>query len=160
MSQKPAFSRRNFLRILWGGLSLAALAELGGLVLAFFWPRRAKATPGQGVLVGPVADFPSGSTTVLPDTRACLVRLSDGGFLALYRRCTHLGCSVPWTAARGQFVCPCHGSVFDIRGEVVSPPAPRPLDLLPVTIAEGQVWIDPTRPQPRTRFETNQVTYA
>ena len=43
------------------------------------------------------------------------VCLEDGGFLALHRQCTHLGCTVPWVPARQAFVCPCHASAFDIR---------------------------------------------
>ena len=47
----------------------------------------------------------------------------NGGFLAMSRTCTHLGCTVPWVEDEGRFVCPCHSSVFDINGDVVDPPA-------------------------------------
>jgi Rieske Fe-S protein len=55
--------------------------------------------------------------------------LQDGGFLALHRECTHLGCTVPWVSEEKRFMCPCHSSVYDINGDVLSPPAPRALDL-------------------------------
>ena len=85
------------------------------------------------------------------------MRLEDGGFLALLRRCTHLGCTVPWIPDEQRFACPCHASVFDMRGDVLSPPAPRPLDLFAVRIENGIVKVDTTRRERRSRFEPSQV---
>ena len=86
-----------------------------------------------------------------------LVRLEDGGFLALHRECTHLGCSVPWRAERERFECPCHASTFDRTGAVLGPPATRPLDLLPVRIENGQVKVELGRRIRRSAFEPSQV---
>src|ERR1035438_6846791 len=43
-------------------------------------------------------------------------------------QCTHLGCAYHWEEGRGQFLCPCHTSLFSIDGKVAAGPAPRPLD--------------------------------
>jgi cytochrome b6-f complex iron-sulfur subunit len=72
--------------------------------------------------------------------------MPDGGFLALYRKCTHLGCAVPWNPAEGRFVCPCHASAFETDGQVINPPAPRPLDRFVVTIVDGMVKVDTGTP--------------
>ena len=48
---------------------------------------------------------------------------------------------VPWEAPQNQFVCPCHASAFDARGDVLNPPAPRALDLFPVIIEAGLVKV-------------------
>jgi cytochrome b6-f complex iron-sulfur subunit len=74
------------------------------------------------------------------------------------RECTHLGCTVPWIADEGRFVCPCHASAYDINGDVVSPPAPRPLDLYEVRIENGIVKVDISRPVRRQKFELWQIT--
>ena len=88
----------------------------------------------------------------MPQGQFYLARLADGGFLALSRRCTHLGCSIPWDEEKRRFVCPCHGSIFNLAGEVLTGPAPRPLDTFPVRIENGIVKVDVTMAQKRDRF--------
>jgi cytochrome b6-f complex iron-sulfur subunit len=89
-----------------------------------------------------------------------LVRQPDGGFLALSLICSHLSCSVLWEENKNQFVCPCHSSAFDIFGNVLSSPAPRPLDYYPVIIEEGKVKVDIGQKIQRKKFEQKQLTYA
>ena len=66
------------------------------------------------------------------------------GLIAAYRKCTHLGCSVPWNAAEDQFHCPCHGSLYDKHTAVVKGgPAPKPLQLFHIiTDASGTLIVD------------------
>lgn len=54
--------------------------------------------------------------------------------LALLSTCSHLGCSVNWKADKGRFVCPCHGGVYDDKGQVVSGPPPRALTQMEIKI--------------------------
>ena len=69
---------------------------------------------------------------------------APGGLIAAYRKCTHLGCSVPWNAAEDQFHCPCHGSLYDKHTAVVKGgPAPKPLQLFHIiTDASGTLIVD------------------
>jgi cytochrome b6-f complex iron-sulfur subunit len=152
--------RRTLLDRAWKVLGLVALAELAAVAGAFLWPRRERARAGVALFVaGPVAEFTPDSVRAFPAGQFYLVRLSDGGFLALSSRCTHLGCSVPWSEKDRRFPCPCHASAFDVRGDVLSPPAQRALDLFPVTIEAGIVKVDTSRRITRTRFEAGQVAY-
>jgi menaquinol-cytochrome c reductase iron-sulfur subunit len=57
--------------------------------------------------------------------------------------CTHLGCAYHWQAERKAFLCPCHGSVFDIEGNVITGPASRPLDRYAVKIEGSRLWLGP-----------------
>ena len=155
-------SRRSFLTMLWAALGLVALAEFIAVAVAFLRPQKPAARRENAdaiVTAGAVDSFAPGSVTAFVRGRFYLSRLADGGFLALSRKCTHLGCTVPWVAAENQFVCPCHASAFDIAGSVISPPAPRALDIYAVTIENEMVKVDTGTPIKRSAFNAEQVTY-
>jgi cytochrome b6-f complex iron-sulfur subunit len=159
----PKAPRRQFLSFLWGGLGLAALAELAWVTGSFLQPgRKGAASNGPQGLVeaGAVDTFQPGTVTAFPRGRFYLARLADGGFLALSRRCPHLGCTLPWVAAQNQFVCPCHASAFDIQGAVIRSPAPRGMDLYPVTIENEVVKVATGRIVRRDRTPSPQPVYA
>jgi cytochrome b6-f complex iron-sulfur subunit len=153
-------SRRRFLGWLWGGLAAALAVELLAILGAFLRPRRRAATRPGLLEAGPVDAFAPGTVTAFPAGKFYLVRLPGGGFLALDRTCTHLGCTVPWVEERRCFACPCHASTFDITGAVESPPAPRPLDLHPVRIENGVVKVDVSRRVRREAFDPAQAASA
>jgi cytochrome b6-f complex iron-sulfur subunit len=158
--EKPRQStRRSFLS--WSGIALgaAALAEALWVALSFLRPRPGRTEPGTTDIVeaGPVEAFPPGSVTAFPRGKFYLVHLDGAGFLALDRRCTHLGCTVPWDPGLEQFACPCHSSAFDARGQVLRPPAPRPLDRFEVRIENGIVKVDTSKPLRRSTFDPSQV---
>lgn len=158
-----AAPRRTFLSHLWIGLGLTALAELIWMVDAFLRGdrrRRQKQDPSTILTAGPVDAFSPGSVTAFPRGRFYLSRLDDGGFLALSRRCPHLGCTLPWIEQEKRFRCPCHSSSFDIRGDVVDSPAPRAMDIHPVVIENAVVRVETRRVVRRDRFEATQVVYA
>jgi len=156
-------SRRGFINVLWGVLGLAALAEWVWMAISFLRPASGGADGPRAeavVRAGSVASFPAGSVTAFQRGRFYLVRLDEGGFLALSCKCTHLGCTVPWVEKERKFLCPCHASVFDMTGAVVASPAPRALDLFPVSIENSVVFVDTSRPVKRGGFEPGQATYA
>ena len=65
----------------------------------------------------------------------------EGRWIAFSPVCTHLGCFVTWDNNRKEFLCPCHGGRYTMRGEVASGPPPRPLTRLPIEVREGKVYI-------------------
>jgi len=159
-NEQDAPDRRTFLGRLWTGLGILAVLEAVAVAAAFLAPRKERGKRGAGtVAAGPVADFTPASVRPFPAGKFYLVRLADGGFLALSSKCTHLGCTVPWNDKDKVFPCPCHASTFDMRGDLLSPPAPRALDLFPVVIEAGIVKVDTGRRIERARFEPGQVTY-
>jgi cytochrome b6-f complex iron-sulfur subunit len=154
-------TRRSLLRWLWAAFGLAAAGEAAWITVSFLRPREDAGGAEMAIFVaGPADEFAPGTVTAFPAGRFYLARLEDGGFVALDRACTHLGCTVPWVAEEGRFVCPCHASAFDISGAVLNPPAPRPLDLYPVRIENGIVKVDLRRPVRRTEVRPSQMVYA
>jgi cytochrome b6-f complex iron-sulfur subunit len=155
-------SRRSFLNILWLSLGFVALVEFITVAFAFLRPDKAKARRERSdtIVTGGVLDqFIPNSVTAFVRGRFYLARLEDGGFLALSRKCTHLGCTVPWVVEESKFICPCHGSSFDITGNVINTPAPRALDMYPVIIENDIVKVDTGNPLKRSEFRADQVTY-
>lgn len=152
-------SRRDFLKIAWAFFGGVVAVETAGVFLAYLQPRLAEGEFGSVITAGLVDDFPPNSVTHIPNGRFYIVRIGDGGFLAVYHRCTHLGCTVPWDATAQKFICPCHNSQFDQQGTVENPPAPRPLDLFALTIENGEVKVDTGNIIQRQTYDMAQVVY-
>ena len=66
---------------------------------------------------------------------------SSSGLVALSATCSHLGCLVNYRKESREFVCPCHGGVYDISGNNISGPPPAPLKRFPVKIKDGMAYV-------------------
>lgn len=155
-------SRRSFIKRVWGVLGVLAGIELLWVGSGFL--RSGKTRRGdsekQLVVAGKVADFKAGDVFPFRNGQFYLVRYKNGGFLAVSLKCSHLGCSVIWDVDKQKFNCPCHASAFDKFGQVTNPPAPRPLDVYPVSINKGLVIVDTSKPLKRNSFDQSQITFA
>lgn len=158
-SEKQEYTRRDFLKMGLSVLSGLAVLEMGvGSVLYL----RAKSLEGQfgGLFVaGKVDEIPDNSVTEFSEGNFYLVRGKDGGFMALYRRCPHLGCAVEWSDSKERFYCPCHASSFDMNGDFVSQPVPKALDLFEVSFRDGQVVVDTSKIIHREHYAPDQIVY-
>lgn len=75
-------------------------------------------------------------------TAESFVKDSDGSYwVALYQRCVHLGCTVPFRDDCVSFKCPCHGSHYNVNGEYLDGPAPRSLDRFAMSFSGGNVIV-------------------
>jgi cytochrome b6-f complex iron-sulfur subunit len=153
-------SRRKFLGTLWGISTIGLLGQAGIAFFRFFKPPIDPNGFGGKVIAGQVGEFQPGTINHVQKGKFYISRLEDGGMLAMWHRCTHLGCTVPWRDDEGQFHCPCHNSIFNTRGEVLSGPAPRPLDLFAIEIVDNQIVVDTGNPIRRAEFDTSQETYT
>jgi cytochrome b6-f complex iron-sulfur subunit len=155
----PRTMRRDFLRWTVAGASTFFLVEASVGFVAFFWPQKIGAFGSE--LNVPAADVPAvGAPPVVNrDGKFWLINNEDG-MLALYWKCVHLGCTVPWNENEGQFHCPCHGSLYNRFGEVTGGPAPRPLDLMKVTVDGGNVTVDSGTITMRTAYDPSQAVKA
>lgn len=150
-------SRRNFVRNATLSAIVIVLSQLTFGFLRFFWPNKTGAF-GSVLTVG-AADVPEVGAEPYRNTagKFYLVNNEDG-VLALYWKCTHLGCTVPWNAGEDRFHCPCHGSIFFRNGVKESGPAPRPMDIFPVTVTPtGDVQVDTGSPTTRGDYDPSQT---
>ncbi len=88
------------------------------------------------------------------DLRVVVGRCSDGVF-GFEDHCTHKGGPLSDGALVGCTVqCPWHGSQFDIKtGRVVAGPAKKKIEIYPIEIRNGEVYVSPHRPQQPGRKE-------
>lgn len=134
-------NRRDFLWLGWGAL-ISFFGASAAATARFFFPNVIY-EPSQKFNAGAAASYDLGvSTRWLNEQRVWIVR-TEAGIYALWARCTHLGCTPNWFGDQQRFRCPCHGSNFNIGGDVIAGPAPIPLWRAKVEIATtGDLIID------------------
>src|SRR5919206_4216219 len=132
----------------WGSVLLVVGGWLNGF-LGFFYPHKTGAFGGT-ITAGTAEELKVGDVKVVPDGKFYVSRVPEG-FLALWWKCPHLGCTVPWkpddpsedsVEPKGRFNCPCHGSIYDRYGKIIQGPAPRPMDIFPVEIRDGKIYVN------------------
>jgi cytochrome b6-f complex iron-sulfur subunit len=153
--KRNVITRRIFLLGgFWTGLTLL-IVGLVGSPLDFMWIRRLTGFGGPITVTPDRVPPTGGDPVVIQEGRFYLLNLeagttpngeqTPGGVLALWRKCPHLGCTIPWRpdfsfqGRQGWFRCPCHGSTYTKEGGViVFGPAPRPMDVFPITVNDDR----------------------
>lgn len=159
-SSEPVASRRSIFGTLWklfGILAGIELAWIGSSILASRQRPHGESAGNSYIDAGKAETFKPGTVTAIGQGGFYVARLDDGGFLALASTCTHLGCALPWDEKEQKFICPCHGSTFDCRGEVLTSPATRALDIFPLRIENQMVKVDTGNRIKRLSHSDSQV---
>jgi cytochrome b6-f complex iron-sulfur subunit len=159
-------TRRMFLNRGIVGLMVISLSGFGATLIAFLWPA-ISAGFGAKVNAGTVSDvektlltkqpfynpvgrfyinpYPTDAATLAKAKKVyspALIAGMSAGYVALYQKCVHLGCRVPWCTSSQWFECPCHGSKYSRTGEQKHGPAPRGLDRFAISISAGSITVD------------------
>jgi cytochrome b6-f complex iron-sulfur subunit len=136
-------SRRDFLNMLKKGLAATGFTALLAPFIAYLYPPSLEETPAGPVRVGTVDDITPGKSLTIPFGRyPALVINTDQGFRAYSAVCTHFACICKWDGADEVIHCPCHEGFFEpYEGGVISGPPPTPLEKIPLTITDGEIFI-------------------
>jgi cytochrome b6-f complex iron-sulfur subunit len=159
-------TRRQFLNRGIVGMMVVAISGFGATMLAFLWPPPAAGFGGK-ITAGTVSDikktldtkvpfynpqgrfyiapYPTDPTTIAKAKKVysdAIVAGMQDGYVALYQKCVHLGCRVPWCVSSQWFECPCHGSKYNRVGEKKGGPAPRGLDRFALSVSNGNIVVD------------------
>lgn len=162
--EELGLSRRQFFnRGILTGLGIFT-AGFGVAMLGFLWPQKTGGL-GSKITVGTTGDaqdafdkkipfYNAGAKTyIVPYPKDDLPKAKkvydpriykgmEQGYVALYQRCVHLGCRVPWCETSQWFECPCHGSKYNRVGEKRGGPAPRGLDRWVMAVSGGSIEVD------------------
>lgn len=142
------YTRRDTLVLLGWAWLAAAIGGWLAAALRFMFPNILY-EPNPTFKAGRPKDFPLDSngkavlyTNWQAEKRVWIASTVDGLY-AFEARCTHLGCTPRWIVERDRFECPCHGSNFNIEGDVIAGPAPKPLYRLGISVTQdGQLLVD------------------
>lgn len=149
-----SLSRREFLTKGWKiGVGLLAAAGLW-TTWDLLRPRLGAGYAAEVPTVSPEA-VPANTVLEIAEARAYLTKVNDE-VVAFSEICSHLGCRVPFCDSSGRFECPCHGSVFNRAGDLLSGPAPRGMDQFAYEVVDGIIVINTgeTIPGPSPGTET------
>ncbi|MEO7441920.1 MAG: Rieske 2Fe-2S domain-containing protein [Acidimicrobiales bacterium] len=160
-----AVTRRQFLNRGIVNFFSLGLAGFGAASIAFLWPTLSGGF-GSKIRVGKVEDIlgeirakrepfylaeartwisaypPEALAKARASYSGGVLTGMEEGVVALYQKCVHLGCRVPWCKSAQWFECPCHGSRYNRVGEKKGGPAPRGLDRFAIEVTGGVIFVD------------------
>ena len=162
LDRPSTLGRRQLLRLGFFSVTVLAATELAATLAPFIRVNRIVGL-GAAVAIGKtkaeiLARFAgTNDEPILFAQDKFFLLHPPGGIVAAYRKCTHLGCAVPFSKAEDRFHCGCHGSIYDKRTALlIKDPAPRPLDLFHIREgADGKLIVE-TNPLNVMRRDDNK----
>ena len=154
--RSPVLDRRSFVKIITSALGSLMAAIIGLPAIQYFIsPALGKEAGDDWISLGSLEDYPFDTPTLFNFTLTKIngwekssqsygvfVLREEGKDVVVFSDvCTHLSCRVNWDPEQSGYYCPCHAALFDIHGNVLSGPPPRPLDRFETKLEGGQLFI-------------------
>lgn len=155
-SDNEPLGRRDFIKATATTIGALIATVLGvPSLLYLFSPALQAEEDSDTIALGPLGNYPIGVPTRFDFTRTkvngwertsvnyglYVLRTSEDEVRVFSDICTHLACRVSWRPDLQHYVSPCHDGHFDVVGNVVSGPPPRPLDEFVTQIEDGELYI-------------------
>jgi len=136
-------NRRRFVNLFLGGSILGTAASFLYPVIRYLIPPRQAEAAAKRLAAARVGEMAPNSAKLFRfgSTPAILVNTAEGQLRAFSAVCTHLTCTVNYEADTGTLFCPCHNGRFDLAGNVVSGPPPRPLESFAVEVSGNEIYV-------------------
>ena len=122
-------SRREFIHLLLGGGFLAFLSSAFYPILRYLLPPAGTEGSVSSVVAAKAGELApnSGKIFRFGDKPGLLILTEKGTYKAFSAVCTHLNCTVQYQSESKGILCACHNGRYDLNGQVVSGPPPKPL---------------------------------
>ncbi len=136
-------NRRRFVNLFLGGSILGTAASLLYPVIRYLIPPRQAEAAAKKLAAARVGEIAPNSAKLFRfgSSPAILINTAEGELRAFSAVCTHLTCTVNYEADTGTLFCPCHNGRFDLAGNVVSGPPPRPLESFEVEVSGSDIYV-------------------
>lgn len=156
MTSTHEIDRRGFVKVVLTFLGSIIGAVIGLPAIGYLVSPATKVQKSEArVSLGLLENYSVGVPTLFSFTRSKIngweKTVNSYGFFVLRKegdqvkvlsnKCTHLSCRVSWKEDRSEYICPCHDAQFDIEGQVMGGPPPKPLNEYPVEIEDGNIYI-------------------
>jgi Rieske Fe-S protein len=148
IAPKRNLSRRNFLNDLIVAASALKVLALVAFVLDYFQSNAPEiefaglvtdetGQPLTAAMIDPHTNVPA-----FNNGNKIFVLREGSEFTAISRICTHKRCVLKWNEERNGLRCPCHGSAFDVHGNVTKGPAKENLQSVRLVLKNDVLWAD------------------
>jgi Rieske Fe-S protein len=136
-------NRRRFVNLFLGGSLLGTIVSFLYPVIRYLIPPRQAELTAKRIAAAKVGELAPNSAKFFRfgSTAAVLINTADGQLRAFSAICTHLTCTVRYEADTESLFCPCHNGRFDLAGNVISGPPPRPLEAYEVEVSAGDIYV-------------------
>lgn len=145
-SEPSSPDRRQFLNWLFGTSFGATCIAIFYPIFRFLVPPEVVEATQSSVLAGAVNDLPpnSGKIFKFGNKPGLLIKTPTGELRAFAATCTHLDCTVQYKSDAKQIVCACHNGIYNLNGQNVSGPPPKPLEAYVVHTKGDEVYVSKT----------------
>ncbi len=135
--------RRKFINFFLGASVAGTIGSFLYPIIRYLIPPRQAQSQERGVVAARVGEIAPNSAKLFRfgTTPALLVHTAEGEFRAFSAVCTHLTCTVHYEEATSTLLCPCHNGRFDLAGNVLSGPPPRPLEPYAVEVRANEIFV-------------------
>ena len=139
-------NRRAFLRALFKGSFLALAGAALYPILRYLPPPKGSEASVSSVVAAKVGDLKSNAAKIFRfgNKPGILINTPKGEMKAFSAVCTHLNCTVQYDTSDSIIWCACHNGKYDLNGQVISGPPPRPLEPYQVNLRGDDIIVSKT----------------
>lgn len=148
-------SRRRFLKAVTYGVGAATTLFVGGVMVSAAVGPTLRKEPLQWVRVDKIEDFTVGQVKTVniaytehkgfyknENKEPVMVWRKPDELIVYSAECPHMGCQIHWDKEQQLFLCACHGGTFDLQGEVIAGPPPRPMYRYRYKVEDGYLFAE------------------